>query len=359
MLNATRTGVRCLSALLILAAVVGATRAHAFSAGITSDLFGPLGCNTCHSGGNTPTVSLLGPSQVPPGSTNEYQLKIAVTGKQNKGGLNAAATDGTLSVGGGASTGTQQVVGAGGRAEITHTGAKSASGGFVTFSFLWTAPDDFTSVTLNAWGNAVNGDGTSLNDKAVLATKEITPGTSTGTECALTPEAGCRKPTKPGAAVFQLKHKVGKDDKDALTYTWAKGDATVVGDFGDPVTGGTDYILCVYDSTSTLVMTASVPARGTCGTKPCWAPTKTGFKYKSKDLTPDGVQQVVLTAGVAGKAKVQVKGKGENLLMPDLPLTQSLTVKVQLINADGVCWEADYSAPAKKNDSTQFNDKSD
>ena len=45
-----------------------------------------------------------------------------------------------------------------GRAEITHTGPKSAMGGVTTFSFLWTAPSSFSSVTLQAWGNAVNGN---------------------------------------------------------------------------------------------------------------------------------------------------------------------------------------------------------
>jgi len=32
---------------------------------------------------------------------------------------------------------------------------------------------------------------------------------------------------------------------------------------------------------------------------------------------------------------------------------------VQLKNSEGVCWAASYSAPATKNDATQFKDKSD
>ncbi len=51
--------------------------------------------------------------------------------------------------------------------------------------------------------------------------------------------------------------------------------------------------------------------------------------------------------------------KGKNLPMPTLPLTQAQMVTVQLKNTAGVRWEADYSAPAKRNDTSQFKDTSD
>jgi len=94
-----------------------------------------------------------------------------------------------------------------------------------------------------------------------------------------------------------------------------------------------------------------------CAAKACWkAAGHSGFKYKDKDLTPDGIQQVVLKAGVSGKAKIQVKGTGINLPIPTLPLTQP--VRVQVRNSDGICWEAGFDAPALKNTSAQFKDKS-
>jgi hypothetical protein len=83
-----------------------------------------------------------------------------------------------------------------------------------------------------------------------------------------------------------------------------------------------------------------------------------GFKYLNKDRTPDGLSQLQLIAGAAGKAKIVAAGKGANLAMPALPLKQSPTLVVQLQNSDGACWEADYSAPAKRNDGAQFNDQS-
>jgi hypothetical protein len=45
-----------------------------------------------------------------------------------------------------------------------------------------------------------------------------------------------------------------------------------------------------------------------------------GFKYNDKLLTPDGLQQVLLKSGDATKTKFVVKGKGDLLPMPTLPL---------------------------------------
>jgi hypothetical protein len=63
---------------------------------------------------------------------------------------------------------------------------------------------------------------------------------------------------------------------------------------------------------------------------------------------------------VAGKARIILKGKGTLLDDPTYPLAQPVTV--QLLNSEGVCWEAVYSAPANKNTAgppPQFKDKAD
>ncbi len=63
---------------------------------------------------------------------------------------------------------------------------------------------------------------------------------------------------------------------------------------------------------------------------------------------------------VAGKAKIILKGKGLLLDDPAIPVTQPVTA--QLMNSNGVCWEAVYSAPALKNTAgppPQFKDKAD
>jgi hypothetical protein len=140
-----------------------------------------------------------------------------------------------------------------------------------------------------------------------------------------------------------------------LQFKWGNGAATTLADFGFP-TASTDYFLCVYDNDN-LASHARIPAGGTCAGKPCWSAKPTGFQYKDKDLTPHGISQVKLKAGVAGKAQIQVKGSRVNLLTPDLPFV--LPVRVQMQNSLGTCWEASFSAPALKNLDPQYKDKAD
>jgi hypothetical protein len=78
-----------------------------------------------------------------------------------------------------------------------------------------------------------------------------------------------------------------------------------------------------------------------------------GFSYKDPDRTPDGVDKLVLKAGLAGKAKAQLKGKGSSL--PTLPLPLTLPA---LQGENGSCWEATFSAAGvAQNDATQFKGK--
>jgi len=97
------------------------------------------------------------------------------------------------------------------------------------------------------------------------------------------------------------------------------------------------------------------PAAGVCKLgKPCWKNTLTGYKYLDGDQTPDGLYNVTLTAGTMDKQKLLVTGKGSNLHLPPpvgtTLLTLDSTVTVQLVRTDGgVCWEAVYPGPAKRN----------
>ena len=128
---------------------------------------------------------------------------------------------------------------------------------------------------------------------------------------------------------------------------------------GSPV-----YQLCVYDEVGgspTLAISASVSAGGTCGTKPCWKSLKgKGFKYKNKSTNADGIFQMLLKAGEAGKGSIKIKGKGGNLPLPG-PVgaeyfAQDVTVRVQLRQSpDETCWESAFPASTtKKNVADQF-----
>jgi hypothetical protein len=158
------------SALFLLATT---GRVAAYSSGITTDSFDAQGCNECHSGGKVPVVMLSGPTAVVPQSTNEYTLQISNPKSQGFAGLNVSATAGTLSTGGSSAAQTQTLANRFNQPEVTHTGRKPGAGGVTKFSFLWTAPATFSSATLNAWGNAVNGNKLPSGDHAAFTSLMI------------------------------------------------------------------------------------------------------------------------------------------------------------------------------------------
>jgi hypothetical protein len=86
------------------------------------------------------------------------------------------------------------------------------------------------------------------------------------------------------------------------------------GQLGDPAAGTTAYTICLYDESHALAGALKVDRAGAAcsGATPCWkAVSGPGFKYNDKLLVADGVQQIVLKSGAAGRAKVTVKGKND------------------------------------------------
>lgn len=167
-------------------------------------------------------------------------------------------------------------------------------------------------------------------------------------ECPLAPEPSCRQPGAGKASL--LVQNDGDDDRDRLGWKWLKGDATPKTAFGNPLPP--KYILCTY--VDAIVSQADIPSAQACPS--CWRETGTGFRFKSSG---NQIQSLTLKAGDVGKAKIIAKGKGAPLPddIPSIPLSQPITV--QLLNGDGECWEATYSAPASKNANGLFRDKSD
>ncbi len=169
--------------------------------------------------------------------------------------------------------------------------------------------------------------------------------------CPSIPDTGCRL-GQPGRSGLQIKDKVGP--KDQLKWKLNKGDATDLADFLDPLGSSSATLrLCLYDQSAAAqpLLEADIPPQGTCGTKPCWKTSgTTGFKYKNKTALPNGIRDVKLKAGVAGKSQVSVKGKGGSLATPALPLTFPVTA--QLIITDGAssnCWQNTFSTFTKNN----------
>jgi hypothetical protein len=177
--------------------------------------------------------------------------------------------------------------------------------------------------------------------------------------CDCQPRMACRRPTQGGAGLFHLM----VSPRRILTWKWANGAQTSLGDFGNP-TVDTNYALCVYDesaqgSARELVLSATGPAAGICSGQPCWKQTTAGFQYEDQKRTPHGLYDIGLTPGGSGQANIRVRGAGLNLQPVALPLKQSNKIIVQLVNSLGTCWEDSFGAPASINSAAEFRDVSD
>jgi len=173
--------------------------------------------------------------------------------------------------------------------------------------------------------------------------------------CSAAPLAVCRRPVTPGKGSVHLAN-LPMDDRNLIKWKWRAGAATSLAAFGDPTTA-TDYAICIYDASGLPIpaQSALAPAGGLCGLSvlgPCWRAFGTaGFRYNDKRETPDGIQQISLSAGDEGKARVTVFGSYGSLPPLRLPLMPPVTVQLQASN--GECWETEY-ATTKVNDGFKF-----
>ncbi len=172
--------------------------------------------------------------------------------------------------------------------------------------------------------------------------------------CGAAPATSCRTPIAPGASQVQMQNRT-PDTLDRLAWKWTHGQATARVEFGDPPST-TGYDLCVY-AAGALVSRTTAPAGGTCGTRPCWRQTSTGWTYSQRSPGTRVLQKLVLRSGPDGRAKILAKGRGAGLSLPALPLS-GLPLRVQLVSDTGVCWEAGY-ATTVRNDSTKLKARSD
>ena len=152
--------------------------------------------------------------------------------------------------------------------------------------------------------------------------------------------------TQLGPSSLKVQDNTG-NSHDQVKWIWNRGAQTMLAEFHDPVHSSATYRVCLYDASGNPqpLLDADVPPGGTCGLKPCWKPTASGFVYKNTPGLPDGVVSLTLKTGVDGRAKIQATAKGTNLQMPALPLT--LPVTAQLVIVDGAvtqCWQTTFTA---------------
>ena len=208
------------------------------------------------------------------------------------------------------------------------------------------------SETCNASGTCLPGVPLSCDD-GDLCTQDL-----------CSPSSGCQATSGPASVCLTApRAKIDLQDKpddaaDKLTWKWQKGEETLFTDFGQPNTS-TKYALCVYDGESGApVLEAKLVAPAGVN----WsAAGNNGLKYRDKSGLSDGLTNILLKAGMEGKAKVQVKAKGLNLPMP-IPegpsafFQQNPSVIVQLINSNGLCWTTEFTPPAATSNDARFKD---
>lgn len=124
------------------------------------------GCNSCHSGGTAPVVTVT-PSKdiVAPGETITVTVTVT-TPNGSHAGFNLNPSGGTL---GNPGTGVRIQNG-----EATQSAPKNEDNtGLVTFAVDWTAPTTMGQISLLAWGNSVNGDNDQGGDRAASQTATV------------------------------------------------------------------------------------------------------------------------------------------------------------------------------------------
>src|SRR5262249_36609284 len=128
---------------------------------------------------------------------------------------------------------------------------------------------------------------------------------------------------------------------DRIVWRWRGAVAVDKGALGFPGSF-TGYALCVFDRTG-LKLSASAPAGGLCGGRPCWHELPSGYRYADVDGTPDGIQHLQMHAGPPGQSRLMLRGRGPLLAMPSsLGLAPPVTVRLQ--RTDGAaCWQSVYA----------------
>jgi cysteine-rich repeat protein len=178
------------------------------------------------------------------------------------------------------------------------------------------------------------------------------------------PILGCQASTGPATVCFNAaRASIDIQDKpdnsrDKLSWKWSKGDEVLLADMGTP-NSTTEYALCIYDGqTGSPVFSTSLDVAPGAG----WTGSPTGWKFKDKVGTQEGVTSIQLKAAAAGKSKAQVKAKGMNFptptpLGPAMFFEQNPSVIVQLLNSAGKCWHSEFLPPSSKNEDARFKDK--
>ncbi len=176
--------------------------------------------------------------------------------------------------------------------------------------------------------------------------------------CGTAPDPACQVAAK---AKLQSNEKTA--GKEKLKLLWKKvAGATSRTAFGDPVTGGTVAVLCIFDDGDTLIREFAID-RGSqpCGTKPCWKLSgKRGFLYKDKSGSAGGIVKIGFVGGDPDKGNAGAQGQNNPKKgLTELPagiaaeLGGNTMPTIELVTSGGLCIGARMN-DVQKDDSAQY-----
>ena len=142
--------------------------------------------------------------------------------------------------------------------------------------------------------------------------------------------------------------------KEGLKAQLKGGPSILQSAFGDPtIADGTGVHVCLFDQEGNLAAALSVERAGEeCSPgKPCWTDKKgTSWQYKDKLGAADGVSQVKLAGGDAGKTQIQIKAaNNEKKGIVEFPvgmapaLMSASMVEMQIVTSDADCFSVEMS----------------
>jgi hypothetical protein len=134
--------------------------------------------------------------------------------------------------------------------------------------------------------------------------------------------------------------------RSGVMLDWKFKGTLAASELGDPVDGGTQVGLCVYDESGgmpSLAARAAVEPGGECaGEKPCWRRSKNAFVYRDRGLRQEGVDRIRLRSDGARFIIASPRDLPRPVSSEQL-FRQDTRVIAQLVNSGGSCWEAVYT----------------
>ncbi len=208
---------------------------------------------------------------------------------------------------------------------------------------LCTGPD------VCAAGVCTSGDVLSCEDNDLCTVDSCDSATGCVNEGIMFPPGSC---LEGGLGKLRILNRFDSGG-DRLAWKWARGAAFDQADLGLP-DFDTTYSMCIFDQSAGIDRFA-----GSINILPSenWeARGSKGYRYVDRYSTNGGLRKMLLRTGREGRTSFQLDARGEFLRTPAPTSVHDYfeldeTLRVQLINSEGMCWTSEFSA-----EGTSFND---